>query len=123
MDIKPTNEKKKKKVSKKRANEINRRQASVLKNSDADQSDNLLAPSVVPLLTHSAPGSRRGSVTEASYIENIREADEPHSDAEDNEKTEDLWKQTLPIDVMESAWKTTLQYIAARYVLTITNMS
>ena len=103
MDIQPTKEKKKKKVSKKRAYEINRRRESVLKNSDADKLDNLLAPSVVPLLTHSAPGSRRGSVTE---IENIMEAEDPHSDEEDNEKTEDLWKHTLPIAVMESAWKT-----------------
>ena len=63
MDIKPTKEKKKKKVSKKRANEIHRRRASVLRNSDRDQPENLLVPTDVLLLTQSAPGSRRESGT------------------------------------------------------------
>ena len=119
MDIKPTKEKKKKKVSKKRANEIHRRRASVLRNSDRDQSENLLVPKDVPLLTQSAPGSRRESGTELSDIETFKEAEEdkednfkrveksshPQNEDGSNVKMEDLWKQTIPIAIIENTWK------------------
>ena len=117
MDIKPTKEKKKKKVSKKREYEINRRRTSVLKTID---SDNLLVPEHIPLVTHSAPGSRRGSISESSDIQVIKESEEEsemivknklvrnafkHSVEENIGEMEDLWKHTLPIAVMENTWK------------------
>ena len=119
MDIKPTKEKKKKKVSKKRADEIHRRRASVLRNSDTDKSENLLVPSDVPLLTQSAPGSRRESGTELSDIETFKEAEEdkednidrvekssdPQNEDRSNVEIEDLWKQTIPIAMIENTCK------------------
>ena len=113
MDIKPNKEKKKKKVSKKRAQEINRRRESVLTHID---SENLLIPSPAHFVTHSAPGSRRGSLTEASDKDITKESEEdlvdngtrnvlPHSDTEDDGGMSDLWKHTLPIAIVESAWK------------------
>ena len=70
MDIKPTKEKKKKRVSKKRADEIHRRRESVL-------------PSDVPLPTQSASGSWQESGTELCNIEVLNEAEK---DNEDNSK-------------------------------------
>ena len=120
MDIKPTKERKKKKVSKKREHEINRRRASLFKESDAQNTEGLLVPPLLPFVTHSAPGSRRGSVSELSDKEIIKESEEdqlesvnkvvrnafqPDKTAEDIGGMEDLWKHTLPIAVMENTWK------------------
>ena len=115
MDIKPTKEKKKKKVSKKRATELNRRRESVLRNGDSDQSENLLAPSLLSFATHSAPGSRRGSVSESSDTEIIREGEEDaQSDDETTKRTDDLWKHTLPVAVIENTWKTKARRASTR---------
>ena len=120
MDIKPTKERKKKKVSKKREHEINRRRASLFKESDAQNTEGLLVPTLSPLVTYSAPSSRRGSVSELSDKELIKESEEdqlesvnkvvrnafqPHKTGEDIGGMEDLWKHTLPIAVMENTWK------------------
>ena len=84
MDIRPTREKKKTKVSKKSAHEIHRIRASVRRNGDADQPVILVIPTVVPLFNQSAPvlqrkyetlllcrdhqGSRRGYRSEDGII-------------------------------------------------------
>ena len=116
MDVKPTKEKKRKKVSKKRAHEISRRRESVLKNVDMGNNENLLLPSPATMVTHSAPGSKRGSIVEAFGIEMIKESEEcilqfvnnksiTGSDDENVVGIEDLWKHTLPIAVVENTWK------------------
>ena len=99
MDIKPTKEKKKKKVTKKREIEISRRRSSVLRNPSDDDTEGLLAPTQQNLLTHSAPGSRRGSVSEEPLKEEVE------SEGENENRSDVLWDKTLPVAVIENAWK------------------
>ena len=58
----------------------------VLSNGDTDQSETLLVPSVVPLLTQSAPGSGGESATELSDIETIKEAEDDKADSHETFK-------------------------------------
>ena len=108
MDIKPTKEKKKKRVTKQRADELNRRRESFLQNFEQDD-DSLLSSSKQCFTINSNTGSRRGSG------EGVEEEEEPVvSDEDTAERGEDLWMTALPVAVSESSWRSKTRRASSR---------
>ena len=107
MDIKPTKEKKKKRVTKQRADELNRRRESFLQNFEQDDESLLSSPKQC-FTINSTAGSRRGSG------EVVEEEEEPVSDEDTAERGEDLWMTALPVAMSESSWRSKTRRASSR---------
>ena len=107
MDIKPTKEKKKKRVTKQRADELNRRRESFLQNFEQDDESLLSSPKQC-FTINSRAGSRRGSG------EGVEEEEEPVSDEDTAERGEDLWMTALPVAMSESSWRSKTRRASSR---------